>query len=64
VNKNYDYFYSNVLGQKYAIHKKTGQVTFQDNVKYNLNEIEILKTIPDTEKKNYTSLKNYSPVRL
>lgn len=64
MNKNYNYFYSKLLNQKYAVNKKTKDVTFQDGVKYNQDEIEILKNKTDSEKKNCTLLKRFSQVRL
>jgi len=40
---NWTYCYSELLKQKFAIHKETGWVRFQDDVMYSPGEIQIIK---------------------
>jgi len=41
-NPNFIYVYSDVFKQEYAISRKTGEVTFQDGIKYSRKEIDII----------------------
>jgi len=39
----FDYMYSKILGQEFAVEKKTGKVFFRDGVRYSAKEIEKLR---------------------
>jgi len=50
--ENYNYYKSNLLGQEYCMHKKTGEVIFQDGIRYSQNEIKLLKKLCENKKLN------------
>ena len=56
---NYNYFKSKLLNQEYCVHKKTGQIVFQDGTRYSQNEIKLLNKI-----KNDDSLNNEQKEKL
>lgn len=56
---NYNYFKSKLLNQEYCVHKKTGQIIFQDGTKYTQEEIKLLNKI-----KNDDSLNNEQKEKL
>jgi hypothetical protein len=45
--KNYHYHKSHLLGMDYCMHKVTGEVIFQDGVRYIQQEILLLKELKD-----------------
>lgn len=56
---NYKYYKSRLLNQEYCMHKKTGQVIFQNGTKYTQEEIKLLNKI-----KNDDSLNNEQKEKL
>jgi len=59
---NYEYHKSHLLGMDYCMHKETGEVIFQDGVRYTQQEILLLKELknkPDiTKEKKAEVIKN------
>lgn len=53
----FHYFYSNLLDQNFAIHKKNYTIHFQDGTKYTEEEALILAEKTDQEKINLHNLK-------
>ena len=43
--KNYNYYHSEILNQDFAHHKINGFIIFPDKVKYDKNELKLLKDI-------------------
>ena len=46
---NYKYSKSKLLNQEYCMHKKTGQVIFQDGTRYSQDEIKLLAKIKNDD---------------
>lgn len=61
-HKDFKYYFSKPLGLEFAIHIETGYIIFSDGIKYNTQELDILKKNGKTTEQELINIHNIKSV--